>query len=296
MKAIVTRNTHLQKRRSILRLSLSVCFAASSLCLLAAASAAPARGATVKLEPLADNWISSCSGGCTVNNGAMNELRVRTSWWGTTPEPKNFRPLLQFDLASLPADEDRITQAALHLYYWNKPHNDPAGRTYNVHRLTNSWDEMNSTWQARDDYNELHPVYWQSYVDGMPAYQPGGGDFAPTVYASAVVPGSVNQWMTWDVTDLVKEWVAGTDDNLGLLIKDAVEIESDPGGGTVSYLAHFRSREYADGALRPYLKVTYEIPPIPTVSEWGMIVMAMLMLTAGTLVFQRRIRVPSASS
>ena len=29
-------------------------------------------------------------------------------------------------------------------------------------------------------------------------------------------------------------------------------------------------------------------PPVPTVSEWGLIVMAVLVLTAGTLVFLRR--------
>ncbi len=222
---------------------------------------ATARGAV--LEPAADNWINSCSSGCTVNGGADAEIRVRTSWWGgQTKEPKNFRSLLQFDLASLPpaiqADPGLITSATLGLYYWSAPHDDPAGRTYVVHRVTNSWDEMNSTWQARDDYQEASPVYWDPFNTGVPAYQPGGGDFASTVYATAAVPHSTDTWMTWNVTGLVREWVAGTHANLGLIVKDASEIEGNPGSGAVSYHARFRSRDYQDTGLRPYLEVVPE--------------------------------------
>lgn len=297
MKAVMMHHTHPNERRSILRLSLSACLAMSSLGCLAAA--APTRADTVKLEPLADNWISSCSTGCTVNNGGMGELRVRASWWGSPGnfEPKNFRSLLTFDLGSLPADENLITHATMGLYYFEAagpPHSDPVGRTYDVRRLTNVWDEMNSTWQARDDYNEPNPVYWDSYDSGEPEYQPGGGDFASTVYASAVVPASAGQWVTWDVTALVKEGLGGTD-NFGFLIKDAAEYESDPGGGEISYIAKFRSGEFADNAFRPYLEVTFEDNPIPTVSEWGLIVTAMLMVTAGTLILQSRTRMSRAS-
>ena len=53
------------------------------LCCLAVASAAQA--ATVQLEPLADNWISSCSTGCTVNYGDMDELRVRVGATARAP-------------------------------------------------------------------------------------------------------------------------------------------------------------------------------------------------------------------
>ena len=237
------------------------------LCCLTAA--APVWAATVTFEPIGDNWISSCSSGCSVNNGGMDELRIRSSWWGSpgNREPKNFRSLLSFDLGSLPANEDLITGATLGLYYFSKPHDNPAGRTYQVHRMTNSWDELGSTWQARDDYDEPTPFYWDSYHAGVPAYQPGGGDFASPAYASAVIPADVGRWVTWDVADLAKEWVAGTHDNVGLLIKDAVEIELDPGGGAVSYLARFRSGEYDDPAYRPCLEVTY----VPGPSTLGLL-------------------------
>jgi hypothetical protein len=218
--------------------------------------------ATIRIEPSADNWISSCSSGCTTNNGGMDQLRVRTSWWGPqgSKEPKNFRSMLDFDLADLPGDSGLITDATLGLYYFNygaaQGHTDPAGRTYDVHQVTNSWAEMKSTWQARDDYDQPSPVYWDGYNAGVPSYQPGGGDFAPIAHASAIVPSSTGNWMTWNVTQLVKDWVDGSADH-GLIIKDSDEIESDPGGGNISYMAQFRSVEFSDPALWPYLEVTY---------------------------------------
>lgn len=236
------------------------------------AVAEPAKAAPIRLAPTADNWINSCSSGCTVNGGADAEIRVRTSWWGgATKEPKNFRSVLRFDLASLPpaiqADPGLITSATLGLYYWSAPQDDPAGHTYVVHRVTNSWDEMNSTWQARDDYQEAGPVYWDTFNAGVPAYQPGGGDFASTGYATATVPNSTDAWMTWDVTGLVREWVDGTHANLGLIVKDASEIEGNPGVGAVSYLARFRSRDYSDAGLRPYLEV---VPEPATIAMVGL--------------------------
>ena len=221
---------------------------------------------TVSLEPEADNWISSCSSGCAVNNGAMSELRGRSSWWGPAgdEEPKNFRSLLRFDLSSLPDDPSLIVQADLALYYWDRPHDDPVGRTYDVLALTNSWDEMESSWQARDDYNSAEPLYWDSYTTGVPAYQPGGGDFDPVAYASTQVPADISQWMIWDVTDLIDDWLSGVVANEGLLIKDSEEIEADPGGGSVSWLARFRSGEYSEAEFRPYLEVTYVPEPSST--------------------------------
>jgi len=255
----IPNNVSHKRRRRRVQMALSVALGTAA-CWWGTNSA---QADTVTLAPGSDNWISSCSSGATVNNGDMGELRVRASWWGSpgNREPKNFRSLLTFDLGAVPADAELITSATVGLYYFDKPHADPAGRTYEVHSLTNAWMEMGSTWQARDNYDQPDPVYWDSYHAGIPAYQPGGGDFAATAYASAQVPADVNEWMTWDVTVLVKEWVDGTSDNFGLLIKDGDEIESDPGGGTVSYNARFRSREYADSAFRPFLEVTYVPEP-----------------------------------
>ncbi len=224
-----------------------------SLCVWASATLPPEAGAQT-LYPVADNWINSCSSGYTANYGNDMELRVRTAaLWG---DIKNMRTLLQFDMSQVAVDTHLITGATLGLYLHTYHWDDPEGRTYHVHRVTNPWDELESNWPARDDYQSASPVYWDSYNAGVPAYRPGGGDFAPTVYASTVVP-AVGNWTTWDVTDLVMEWLEGTRDNCGLLIKDADEFEAYPGYETISPLAQFRSTNYWDEALWPYLQVNY---------------------------------------
>ena len=119
-----------------------------------------AEGGITTLDPVADNWISSCGSGCTVNNGDDTELRVRTAALFDEPprEIKNFRSLLQFDLLVLPEvpEGSQITRATLGLYYFKYHWDNPVGREYAVHRVTSSWDEMGSTWQSRDTTSLLY--------------------------------------------------------------------------------------------------------------------------------------------
>ncbi len=241
----------LPRQRACRRLSLGV-MATITLCLLGGndLSAEPNR-----IHPQSDNWISSCSTGCTANYGTATEVRVRTAVWSY--DVKNFRTLLQFDLSELPDDPNEIAEVTLGLYFHTWHNGDPAGRIYEVYRLTNDWTETGSTWQCRDGHADPgNRVRWDGYLTGVPAYQPGGGDFdANTVYASAEVP-PVGNWMTWDVTGLVKEWVRETHDNFGLIIKDSQEYDDPNLYWTVSPLAQFRSRDYLDSALWPYLEVT----------------------------------------
>lgn len=214
--------------------------------------------ASIIVYPEADNWISSCTSGSTVNNGGDTELRVRSAGlWG---DVKDFRSLLRFDLAAVSVDTRRISQVTLNLYYYQYHWANPKERQYSVHRITTSWEEMQSSWQARDDHDTPDPLYWDSYLAGVPVWDPGGGDFDPPVYASAEVPdigdgaGFDETWMTWKVTDLVLEWMNEVHPNEGLLLRDAEETEEyteDVSWGP----AQFRSADHAEEPLRPHLGV-----------------------------------------
>lgn len=217
--------------------------------------------ATMKIRPVADNWINSCVCGCDVNHGYGPEIRVRAA--ALYEDIKNFRTLLKFDLcdlSNLPVDANEVTQWTLGLYYYDyHDWDNPEGRVYTVHRLTSSWEELGSTWEARLGQGTETPVYWDSYLAGTPFYQPGGGDLAPTEYATAEVP-ALGNWMTWDVTELVGEWLAEEHPNEGLLIKDACEFEECPGYDIAWGPAHFRSVDYWNEDYRPYLEATFDLP------------------------------------
>jgi len=201
----------------------------------------------------ADNWLSSCASGSSVNNGDDTEIRVRAAaLWG---DVKNFRSLLRFDVAAFPADARRISSVRLHVYYYTYHWDDPAGRTYRVHPVISEWDELGSTWRARRDCHEPDPVYWQSYLDGVPEYRPGGGDYDADIAAEATVPAG-EDWMTWDITTLAGQWFSPQGVNRGLLIRDAEEIQQyvdDVSWGP----AQFHSADYHDADFHPYLEVIY---------------------------------------
>ena len=227
------------------------------LVFLGALSASPAKGGDMLFYPAADTWLSSCSSGADTNRGDHSDVWIRTAaLWG---DLKNFRGLLHFDLSGLPIPPEWITEARLNLYFYGYHWDSPEGRTYNVYGVTSSWVEMECTWRAREDYYTPSPVYWDSYLDGVPEYQPGGGDFDPVAYAQATVPAPGN-WMSWEVTDPVREWVGEVHPNLGLLIKDDDEFEQYPGYDQAWGPAHFYSSDYYDEVYWPYLEVSYVIP------------------------------------
>ncbi|MGQ9650875.1 MAG: DNRLRE domain-containing protein [Phycisphaerae bacterium] len=207
-----------------------------------------------RLHPNGDNWLSSCSSSADWNSGADQELRVRTTAvWG---DVKNQRSLLHFDLSEVPVNADYVTGATLGLYLFTYHWDSPEGRTYNVHRVTTPWDEMESSWRARNAYQTASPVYWDTYLSGVPAYRPGGGDFDPVPASSVTVP-AVGEWVTWDVKDLAKAWLDADVANYGLLIRDATEFTSYPGYDTISPLAQFRSRDYGNSHYWPYLQIDF---------------------------------------
>lgn len=67
--------------------------------------------------------------------------------------------------------------------------------------------------------------------------------------------GATARWMTWDVTDLVAEWLDGALENDGLMVKLADAQETYRGSGPKP-----PGRLHPDSAVRPLLEVSY-LPP-----------------------------------
>ncbi len=257
---------------------------AAKLLLLVVLTAVPAAqaDAAVKLSPEADNWLSSCPNSYTANmhsdsiKGKQN--RVRTSNFScSTAYVRNFHTLLNFNLSSY-SDSSEIISAKLKMYFYS---GDTSGRTYNLHRVTNSWSESASSWVNRDGSSQWDSMTgWDN--DPNHVYQYGGGDYDATVEAFTVMPSSTDQWVEWDITDLVKDWIDGTD-NYGLIIMDSDEFDApwETGQDKEDYMCFFRGNEYGSTAeqiaQRPYL----EIVPEPTS-------MTLLGVAAATMLLRRR--------
>jgi hypothetical protein len=75
--------------------------------------------------------------------------------------------------------------------------------------------------------------------------------FGPAIAYAELDPGAASQWVVWDLTDTVAEWLSGAAPNDGILLKLLDEQESYDEGGPA-----LPSSRYADDGLRPRLVVT----------------------------------------
>ncbi len=295
-------------------------WAYAAIVLFASAFVPLATAETVTLEPEADTWLSSCPGGWSQKNGtgptgAYQELRLRGWGYG----PRAFRAALRFDLSELSGAT--IEGAALRIY-WHTGHWIPpqTPQTVDVYRMINAWAEGSSNWRYSDDpENPGDPTEgeWNSidvwnaaspYYSGPDGSAGGGGDYDELVRIASdtldwTFPGGQEsdwesfpgEWIEFDVAEQVQAWIDG-DDNHGFLIRLNDELQGGPGMTDVgSTVYQFRSKECEDQTIpcnpaqKPHLEISYSGgESVPTVSTWGMIVMSLLVLVAGTLAFVRR--------
>lgn len=171
---------------------------------------------------------------------------------GTYTWPANMvanRGFLQWDLSAIPPDAS-IVGATLWLYYvaeeWDGRDDEYTVSVSNVAGVRP--DLEHATWNT---YDGVSP--WTGGSDG------GAADIAPAESSTAI--GKLHRWVAWDVTEMVGDWVASPEANLGMAL-DADSI------ATRDSNRFFASLEYPDPALRPRLGVRYRrpsslVPPNP---------------------------------
>jgi hypothetical protein len=99
---------------------------------------------------------------------------------------------------------------------------------------------------GRDFSMEVRPIYTED------RYSRREVAFGPAIAYAELDPGAAPQWVVWDLTDIVAEWLSGAAPNDGILLKLLDEQESYDEGGPA-----LPSSRYADAELRPRLVVTY---------------------------------------
>lgn len=197
----------------------SLALTPKALVVFTSASSVPI--STCTLTPVADTYAEEGSSGS--NFGTATTLHVRSAVI-LVVLPDNKRSFVRFDLSScsIPTSA-RVLTAKMRLFLSTAP---SASRTYQVHRLTQSWGETTLNW----------------------GNQPTA---AGTATASAATGTTSNVTIEWDVLADVNGFVAGTTTNQGWRIWDSVESSGTAREG------RFNAREHATVSQRPSLAITY---------------------------------------
>ncbi|GEM_PF-1993026 len=186
--------------------------------IVATQSSAPT---TVTLYSVADSYVDQDREG--QNFGTSDSMKVSSSTQGA--RQTNQRAFVRFDVSSVPSGVT-ITSATLRLRLTGAP---SSSRTYEVHRVSASWLEM-----------DPGGITWDN--------QPTVGGSATSTTATGTTDGV---WLEWTVTADVQAFMAGSAVNYGWRVNDAAESSS------LDYDAEFSTWEDSGTGDDPRLVVTY---------------------------------------
>jgi PKD repeat protein len=174
-----------------------------------------------------------------------SEPLLRTYVWPAS-EPAN-SALIKMDLSRLPRGSE-IKSALLRLYMAEiEAGGGDADLEISVHKIINVDPVLDAcTGQTYDGLNAWSGNSVRS--DGVPMAQ---GDIQEA--EDRVPVGSDSQFVTWNITDMVQEWVDDPASNYGLLLNPVAGASSDTN-------RYFASSEYQDEAKRPVIEITFVSP------------------------------------
>lgn len=154
-------------------------------------------------------------------------------------------PLFQFDLGQMPAHERvAIAEATLQVYVVSQS---------NGQEIVASVAQVNAPWVPRE-------VSWQNASGGTPWSEAGcngvPADRTDVQYDDQVKINQAGTWVSFDVTEMARDWQADPASNNGVVIKTVAS------GGSVLY--KLAGVDHGTVAWRPVLKVRYTELPEPT--------------------------------
>lgn len=199
------------------------------------------------------------------------------------------RALVWFDVAAIVPAGSTITSVQLSM------DNDAANAEdapVSLHLILADWGEGASqatggqgsgAAAAPGDATWLHTFFDTEFWNQV------GGDFAVSASASTII-GAAGAYTWGSTAEMVADVQGWFDDPAGNFGWCVVGNESAP-----STAKRFATREAADPAQQPRLIVEYILPGVPAISEWGVVILALLLAVAGSLrILNRGVTVPSA--
>jgi hypothetical protein len=240
-----------------------------SLCLLTSAHAG-----VVALTPSIDNSIYEPD----LSNGEGEFLFSGRT--GSLASNALRRCLVLFDLSSIPAGAV-ITSATLEMEVDLPLGNITGTHDFTLHRLIEEWGEGPS--DAGDPGGggvapQPGDASWTNAISpGTPWCTPGGAFDAPASASTTVSGDGTYLWSSTTLVSDVQAWIDGSTPNYGWILI---------GNESVNQSAkRFSSRE---GDTPPVLTIDFSVSTVPTMSEWGLITLAILTLGLGGVIITRR--------
>lgn len=203
--------------------------AIAQVCVLAA------NAATIELAPIQDARVLGLPGYTDVN--------FQTDILSVYSHDQNIqRTLMQFDLGQVALEPGVRLGAATLTLTASTGFGVSNGKPMEIYRVTRPWTEAGLTWNRAD---VTTPWAWPGGDFVGRADSPDGAPFASTT-ANPLATEAV----TWDVRELVDQWLEAAAPNHGLLLK------SREGNGLT-----FTSREQGNVSQRPVLRIVTESGP-----------------------------------
>jgi RHS repeat-associated protein len=191
----------------------------------------PARAFPVRLDPTVVigpastnlSFRSSCASCAPTAGGRRNVGGNSTTHWVQA---------LKFGIGQIPAGAS-ITSAELGIFFDRVCITTGCGGPHllNVHRMTSDWSYSSSTYGS---------LTWASTaLAGFTLPAPAAGEDAPAA-----------QWMTWNVTNTVKDWFLGNQPNYGFIIRHSPASGNTNGPST-------QGNTSTDPSIEPRLTVVW---------------------------------------
>jgi dienelactone hydrolase len=188
----------------------------------------------ISLPAIQDTYIDQRSSYDQMNFGADPEMQLR---YGGIQ-----RPLIQFDVDIIPPDA-QIIKAELKFYVTYQAYGDTdTSLGTSVYQLTRDWKQDEATWYQATDEN----TWATAGAEAIPL------DRLPSPITTLLLePSDRNQYVRYDVTQAVQDWVNDPSSNKGLLLQGGPANPRPTGYYLTSSDSSIRER-------RPRLEVTYE--------------------------------------
>jgi hypothetical protein len=212
-----------------------------------------------------DNFICGFDNPASVPNVDSNVGTEPDLWLplDNTPEFKQCRVLLKFDISASVPDNSEINSADIKLQYHlsydvqgtsvvEAGENDPLTITANA--ITHDWIEGTGTAGTPT----TDGATWKTY-DGINNWGTQGGDFSTGISGTGTTPTSGYGETTISAKNIVQAWTSGSQTNNGIILR---------GTGGNDFMKFFRSDDYGTQSERPKLEIDYVTNKAPVVQNY----------------------------